>query len=75
VTGSALAAAFPAVHPLAAVGVLMLFPHRRRRFDQILFLGKEVVGGVEHRAAESFGGEIEQFAKVVCHSERSEESV
>ncbi len=39
----ALAPRFPPVHPLPAVGVLVLFPHGRRGPDEVLLLGEEVV--------------------------------
>src|SRR6266702_961793 len=64
VSGSALAAALPAVHPLAAVGVLRLAPDRLGLFDEVLFFGEEVVGGVEHRAAEALRGEVGKLAEV-----------
>ena len=64
VAGHALAAALPAIHPLAAVGVLVLFPDRLRGLEQVLLLGEEVVVRVEHAAAEAFGGEIEEVAEV-----------
>src|SRR5437016_13228974 len=60
----ALAAALPAVHPFAAVGVLVLLPDRRGRFEEILLFREVVVGRVEHRAAEAFGSEIDQIAEV-----------
>jgi hypothetical protein len=58
VAGHALAAALPAVHPLAAVGVLVLFPDGFVRLEQVLLLGEEVVVRVEHGAAEALGGEV-----------------
>ena len=63
VAGHALAPALPAVHPLAAVGVLVLFPDRLGRLEEVFFLGEEVVVGVKHAAAEALGGEVEKIAE------------
>jgi hypothetical protein len=51
-------AALPAVHPLAAVGVLVLAPDRGLGLEQVLLLGEEVVVGPQHGAAEARGGEV-----------------
>src|SRR5205814_4353766 len=64
VSGSALAAALPAVHPFAAIGVVVLFPYRRVWLEEIFFLGEEIVGRIEHRTAEPLGREIDQIAEV-----------
>src|ERR1043166_1303971 len=64
VAGCALAARLPAVHPLPAVGVLVLFPDRFRLPEKVLLLGEKVVGCVEHGAAEALGGEVDQLAEV-----------
>ena len=60
VAGAALAAALPAVHPLAAVGELALDEDAAPGLDQVVGAGEEVVAGAEHLAAESEGGEIDQ---------------
>src|ERR1051326_3030631 len=64
VSGRPLAAALPAVHPLATVGVLVLLPHRRVRLEQIFLLREIVVRRVEHGAAEALRREIERVAKI-----------
>ena len=70
VSGHALAAALPPVHPLPAVRVLVFLPDGRMRLDEIFFLGEEVVVRVEHRAAEALGGEIELVAEIHARSVR-----
>ncbi len=54
----------PAVHPLAAIGVLALAPHRGRLLDQVLLGREEVVVGGEDGAAQSFGGEVRKRQEV-----------
>ena len=61
----AAAARLPAVHPLAAIGVLALAPHRRRRLDQVLLRREELVVGGDDRAAEAFRREIDEIEKGV----------
>ena len=60
VAGAALAAALPAVHPLAAVGELALDEDAAPGLDQVVGAGEEVVAGAERLAAEAERGEIDQ---------------
>ena len=56
---SSFAAAFPAVHPLTAIGIHALFPVRLRSLQQILFRREKIVRRVKHGTAEALGGEID----------------
>ena len=47
VAGDALAAALPAVHPLAALGELAVDEDAAARLEQVLALGEEVVAGAQ----------------------------
>src|SRR6266852_5991720 len=58
VAGDALAAALPSVHPFPALGVVMFLPHRLLGAKEILLGREEIVGGVQHRSAEAFGGPV-----------------
>ena len=71
VAGRAPAARLPAVHPLPAIGVLVRNEYRRRRLEQVLLPGEELVVGGDGLAAEAGGGEIEevgQFTHCGCPS-------
>ena len=59
----ALAATFPAVHPLAAVGVLVGDEDGLAGFDQVLLLGEEVIGTPQHSATEALGGEVDEVGE------------
>ena len=43
VAGYPLAAAFPAVHPFAAVGVFVSNKYAPTRFDQVFFFSKKII--------------------------------
>src|SRR5216684_5891744 len=62
--GSALAATLPAVHPLAAVGVLVFLPDRLDGTEEVFLFSEIIVGRVENGAAEALGGEVESLAKI-----------
>src|SRR4051812_35533265 len=64
VAGRALAAAFPTVHPLAAVRVLVLLPDGLRGPQKVFLFREVVIRRVEHGAAEAFGGEVEEVSEV-----------
>src|SRR5262249_11125043 len=53
----------PAVHPLAAIGVLALDPLGRRWFDQAFLGREELVVRSDHGGAETLRGEIDQILK------------
>ena len=68
VPGHALAAAFPAVHPLAVVVILAGDEHRLGRVDQPRLVGEEIVGGIDHLGPQPRLGEVDIVAaKVVEH--------
>jgi hypothetical protein len=71
VAGGAAAARLPAVHPFAAVGVLVLEEDRGLRLEQVLLLGEEVVVGPDHGASEALGGEIDELGEGSRRSGRS----
>ena len=58
-------ARLPAVHPLAAIGVLALAPDRRGGLEQVLLRGEELVVGRDDRAAEALRREIDQLGETV----------
>src|SRR5207302_10636800 len=60
----------PAVHPLAAVGVLCLDPDRCAVFDQVVLRCEEVVVRSDDDGAEAFAGEIDEILKRGAHSSR-----
>src|SRR5262249_29100347 len=51
-------AGLPAVHPFAAIGVLVLLPHRCGVADEVFLLGEELVVACDRRTAECIGREI-----------------
>jgi hypothetical protein len=63
VAGHPLAAALPAVHPLAALGVLVLDEHAPPRLEQVFLLGEKVVAGRQRPPADALGGQINQPRK------------
>ncbi len=60
VTGRALAARLPTVHPFSAVGVFVWNEDRFGGFEQVFFWREEVVTRCERDAADEFGSEIDQ---------------
>ena len=59
----ALPAAFPAVHPLAPVGVLVRDEDGFAGLDQVLLLGEEVIGTPKDLAPETLGGEVDEVGE------------
>jgi hypothetical protein len=57
-------AALPAIHPLAAIGVLVLFPHRLRGMEEVFLLREVIVCRIQNRPAEALGGKVERVAEV-----------
>src|SRR5207237_150388 len=58
-SGRAPTTGFPAVHPLAEIGVLALDEHGDGWLQQLLFRREELVIGEQHGAAEAFGCKID----------------
>src|ERR1700752_46827 len=56
-------AAFPAIHPLATIGVLIRNKDRRTRPEQILLGRKKVIIRHEHRPTQPLRRQIDQFSK------------
>src|ERR1043165_3771347 len=56
--------AFPAIHPLATIGVLVRDKDWRTCLEQILFGGKKIIIRHQHRAPQPLRREIDQFSKV-----------
>src|SRR5690349_10837788 len=68
VPGHALAAALPAVHPLAVLVIFAGDEDRLRRIDQPFLVGEEIVGRMDHLGAKPGLGEIDIVAaKLVEH--------
>jgi hypothetical protein len=63
-SGSALAPALPAVHPLAAIGVLVRNEHPATGLEQILFGCEELVTGRQRQATDTLAGQIDHFGKI-----------
>ena len=61
VAGAAAAPGLPAVHPFAAIGVLVLTPLRRCRAQERLLRREELVVRQQHRATQPLGGEVDQL--------------
>ena len=53
---------FPPVHPLSAIGVLAVAPHRCRRMRQPLFRCEELVARKQRNGAQRLGCEIDRMA-------------
>ena len=60
--GAALAAALPAIHPLAVVVVFVGDEDRRRVGEHAPDLGEEIVGGEQRLGAEAGRGEVDGVA-------------
>ena len=71
VTCRTLAAALPAIHPLAVIIELAFDEHRILGLDQPLFCREEFVGGVNDAAAEPRllepGPCVKRILRLVCH--------
>ena len=66
----AAAARLPAVHPLAAICVLVLDPYWLRSLDQIFLRSKKIIVCGEHTAANAFRGKVEQIGELAHASPR-----
>ncbi|MEZ4791192.1 MAG: hypothetical protein R2811_14400 [Flavobacteriales bacterium] len=64
----AFPAALPAIHPLAAVGVLVGDEDGLAGLDQVLLLGEEVIGTPKDFATKTFGGEVDEVGEGGCSS-------
>ena len=62
--GTAAAARLPAVHPLAAIGVLAGNEDGRVGLDEVFLLREEIVVRREHRAAELFRREVDELSEI-----------
>ncbi len=59
----ALAAAFPAVHPLAAFSEFLRDEDGLLRFDQVLLLGEEIIGTPQHLGPKALGSEVDEVGE------------
>ena len=69
--GCAAAAALPAIHPLATIGVLALDKYRRTRLEQVLLGREEVVIRHQHRATNALRRQIDQISKLHNQPQKS----
>ena len=61
---------FPAVHPLADVGVFVRDPDGSRSLQQIFLRRKKFIIGGEHAPAQPLGGKIDVFGEIHQRSPR-----
>jgi hypothetical protein len=60
VSRRAFAAAFPTVHPFAAVGVFVGDENPARGQNEVFFFCEEIVGGIQYFTAEPFGSQVSE---------------
>jgi len=70
VAGTALAAAFPAIHPFAVIVVEVGDKDRLLRLDQPRLVGKKIVGRIDNLRTENRMGEIDAATGKIGESHR-----
>ena len=58
VAGNAFPAAFPAIHPLAAIDVLVFNKNPAAGLDEVFHLGKKIIAAGQRLASEALGCKI-----------------
>jgi hypothetical protein len=57
-TGGALSATFPAVHPFAPIGVFAFYKNAPSGLNEVFFFCKEVIGGVQYLTSKACGSQV-----------------